>query len=78
MNPKNVVSLWIQLASEKVFNLLKTPQTTILEGIWIPRVWRFLGFLGFLGFWVCHLLGPEVDGSTFPFTKPFFLGTRYF
>ena len=30
--------LGIQLPSEKVFNLLKTPQTTYLEGICIPRV----------------------------------------
>ena len=30
-------SLGIQLPSEKVFNLLKTPKTTFLEGIWIPR-----------------------------------------
>ena len=31
-------NLGIQLPFEKVFNLLKTPQTTFLEGIWIPRV----------------------------------------
>ena len=30
-------SLGIQLPSEKAFNLLKTRQTTFLEGIWIPR-----------------------------------------
>ena len=30
-------ALWIQLPSQKVFNLLKTPQTTFLEGIWILR-----------------------------------------
>ena len=33
------LTLWIQLASQKVFNPLKTPQTS-LEGIWIPRVDR--------------------------------------
>ena len=34
--------LGIQLPSEKVFNPLKTPETTFLEGIWIPRVPSFL------------------------------------
>ena len=41
------VSLGIQLPSEKVFYLLKTPQTTFLEGIWIPRVCVSLIFVSF-------------------------------
>ena len=32
------LSLGIQIPSKKVFNLLKTPQTTFSEGSWIPRV----------------------------------------
>ena len=32
------LTLWIHIPSEKVFILLKTPQTTFLEGIWIPGV----------------------------------------
>ena len=31
------ITLGIQLPFEKVFNLQKTPQTTFVEGIWIPR-----------------------------------------
>ena len=38
-------SLGIQLPSEKVFNLLKTHQTTFLEGIWIPGVLKVDVFL---------------------------------
>ena len=41
---QTIPSLWIQLPSEKVFNLInlikrKTPQTTFLEGVWIPRAY---------------------------------------
>ena len=38
-------TLWIQLPSQKIFNLLKTSSTTFLEGIWIPRL-KALSFLG--------------------------------
>ena len=39
------------LPSENVFKLLKTPQTTFLEGIWIPREFDscLIFFFFFLG-----------------------------
>ena len=32
------LALGLQIPSKKVFNPLKTPQSTFLEGIWSPRV----------------------------------------
>ena len=36
-NKESIHSLGLQIPSKKVFNLLKTPQSTFLEGIWSPR-----------------------------------------